>query len=73
MASKLPLILLLIALTCLSQLFRVSNSVIAPELMRDLHLDARQFGWAGSAFFWPCSRCSSRSACGSTATVPAAQ
>ena len=51
MASKLPLILLLIALTCLSQLFRVSNSVIAPELMRDLHLDARQFGWAGSAFF----------------------
>jgi len=51
MASKLPLLLLLIALTCLSQLFRVSNSVIAPELMRDLHLDARQFGWAGSAFF----------------------
>jgi predicted MFS family arabinose efflux permease len=51
MASKLPLLLLLIALTCLSQLFRVSNSVIAPELMADLHLDARQFGWAGSAFF----------------------
>ena len=51
MASKLPLTLPRGALTCLSQLFRVSNSVIAPELMRDLHLDARQFGWAGSAFF----------------------
>ena len=51
MASKLPLILLLTALACLSQLFRASNSVIAPEPMRDFDLDARQFGWAGSAFF----------------------
>ena len=51
MASKLPLLLLLIAITCLSQFYRVSNSVIAPDLMRDLHLDAREFGWAGSAFF----------------------
>ena len=52
MASKLPLLLLLIAITCLSQFYRVSNSVIAPELTRDLGLSARQLGWAGSAFFF---------------------
>lgn len=52
MASKLPLLLLLIAVTCLSQFYRVSNSVIAPELARDLGLTARQLGWAGSAFFF---------------------
>lgn len=52
MASKLPLLVLLIAVTCLSQFYRVSNSVIAPELARDLHLSARQIGWAGSAFFF---------------------
>ncbi len=52
MASKLPLLLLLIAVTCLSQFYRVSNSVIAPELTHDLQLSARQLGWAGSAFFF---------------------
>ena len=52
MASKLPLVVLLIAITCLSQFYRVSNSVIAPELTRDLGLSARQLGWAGSAFFF---------------------
>src|SRR5512138_3731578 len=52
MASKLPLVLLLIAITCLSQFYRVSNGVIAPELTRDLDLNARQLGWAGSAFFF---------------------
>src|SRR4051812_50165718 len=52
MASKLPLLALLIAVTCLSQFYRVSNSVIAPELARDLGLSARQLGWAGSAFFF---------------------
>src|SRR5262249_25725984 len=52
MASKLPLLALLIAVTCLSQFYRVSNSVIAPELARDLGLSARQIGWAGSAFFF---------------------
>jgi len=52
MTSKLPLILLLVAVTCLSQFYRVSNSVIAPELVRDLGLSARQLGWAGSAFFF---------------------
>jgi hypothetical protein len=44
MASKLPLVILLIAITCLSQFYRVSNSVIAPELTRDLGLSARQLG-----------------------------
>jgi predicted MFS family arabinose efflux permease len=52
MASKLPLMALLIAVTCLSQFYRVSISVIAPELARDLQLGARQIGWAGSAFFF---------------------
>lgn len=51
-ASRLPLLSLLIAVTCLSQFYRVSNSVIAPELTRDLGLSARQLGWAGSAFFF---------------------
>ena len=51
-ASRLPLLSLLIAVTCLSQFYRVSNSVIAPELTRDLDLSARQLGWAGSAFFF---------------------
>ena len=52
MASTLPLLVLLIAVTCLSQFYRVSNSVIAPELVNDLALSARQLGWAGSAFFF---------------------
>ncbi|MBR2814328.1 MAG: MFS transporter [Reyranella sp.] len=52
MASRVPLLVLLIAVTCLSQFYRVSNSVIAPELVRDLDLTARQLGWAGSAFFF---------------------
>lgn len=51
-ASRLPLVLLLIAITCLSQFYRVSNGVIAPELTRDLGLNARELGWAGSAFFF---------------------
>jgi predicted MFS family arabinose efflux permease len=52
MASRLPLLSLLIAVTCLSQFYRVSNGVIAPDLVRDLDLSARQLGWAGSAFFF---------------------
>eukprot|EP01136_Pigoraptor_vietnamica_P004838 Opistho-1_new@35633 len=52
MASRVPLLVLLIAVTCLSQFYRVSNSVIAPELVRDLDPTARQLGWAGSAFFF---------------------
>ncbi|MCK6450456.1 MAG: MFS transporter [Alphaproteobacteria bacterium] len=42
---------LLVAVTALSQFYRVSNSVIAPELARELGLSAEQLGWAGSAFF----------------------
>lgn len=52
MASRWPLLSLLIAVTCLSQFYRVSNGVIAPELTRDLDLSPRQLGWAGSAFFF---------------------
>lgn len=52
MASKLPLLALLIAVTCLSQFYRASNSVIAPELTRGLNLSASELGWAGSAFFF---------------------
>ncbi len=52
MASKLPLLLVLVAVTCLSQFYRVSNGVIAPELTRDLDLSPRELGWAGSAFFF---------------------
>lgn len=52
MGSKPPLILMLVAVTCLSQFYRVSNSVIAPDLVHDLGLNARQLGWAGSAFFF---------------------
>ena len=52
MASKLPLLLLLTAITCLSQFYRVSNGVIAPELTRDLGLSASQLGWAGGAYFF---------------------
>ena len=52
MASKLPLMLLLVAVACLSQFYRVGNNVIAPELTHDLGLSSRQLGWAGSAFFF---------------------
>lgn len=52
MSSRALLLILLIAVTCLSQFYRVSNSVIAPDLVRDLDLSARQLGWAGSAFFF---------------------
>jgi predicted MFS family arabinose efflux permease len=52
MASKLPLLLLLTAITGLSQFYRVSDSVIAPDLVRDLHLSAGELGWAGSSFFF---------------------
>ncbi|MBM3643658.1 MAG: MFS transporter [Alphaproteobacteria bacterium] len=52
MGARATLLLMLIAVTFLSQFYRVSNSVIAPELSRDLSLDAAELGWAGSAFFW---------------------
>ena len=41
----------LVVMSCLSQFYRVSNSVIAPELMRELGLTSEQLGLAGGAFF----------------------
>ena len=39
----------LVTMSCLSQFYRVSNSVIAPELMRELGLSSEQLGLAGGA------------------------
>ena len=44
--------LLLAAVTSISQFYRVSNSVIGPELAVELGLDARDLGLAGGAFFF---------------------
>jgi MFS family permease len=41
----------LVTMSCLSQFYRVSNGVIAPELMRDLAMSPKQLGIAGGAFF----------------------
>jgi len=49
--AGLRIVALLAAMTALSQFFRVSNGVIAPELVRDLDLSAEMLGLAGSAFF----------------------
>ena len=49
--QRAQLVALLILLTCLSQFYRVSNNVIAPELTRDLGLTATHLGWAGGVFF----------------------
>lgn len=51
MRQKATLVVLLVAVTSLSQFYRVSNSVIAPELTRELGLSVQQLGWAGGAFF----------------------
>jgi MFS family permease len=40
------------ALHLLSQFFRVSNAIIAPNLIRDLHLNAETLGILGGAFFY---------------------
>jgi sugar phosphate permease len=40
------------ALYLLSQFYRVSNAVIAPNLMRDLRLNAETLGILGGAFFY---------------------
>ena len=40
------------ALYLLSQFYRVSNAVIAPDLMRDLRLNAETLGILGGAFFY---------------------
>ena len=45
------LILLLVAVTAISQFYRASAAVIAPELMADLRIGPETLGLAGSAFF----------------------
>ncbi len=45
------LIAMLAAVTTLSQFFRASNGVIAPELIRDLALSPELLGFASGAFF----------------------
>jgi MFS family permease len=46
-----PLLAVLIATGSLSQFYRSSNAVLAPELIRDLGLSAQMLGAANSAFF----------------------
>ena len=51
--SKLILIFsILSALFILSQFYRVSNAVIAPNLIQDLGLNAEMLGFLGGAFFY---------------------
>lgn len=45
------LVLMLIATTSLSQFFRASTNVIAPELIRDLGLTPQMLGFANACFF----------------------
>ena len=49
--DTLVLVMLLSAVTGLSQFYRVSNSVIGPEVALELGLNAREVGLAGGAFF----------------------
>jgi len=52
-SPRLPLIFsILSALFILSQFYRVSNAVIAPDLIRDLGLNAEMLGILGGAFFY---------------------
>ncbi len=46
-----PLLAVLIATGSLSQFYRTSNAVIAPELIRDLGLSSQLLGTANAAFF----------------------
>jgi len=51
--AKLPLIFVVLsALYLLSQFYRVSNAVIAPDLIKDLSLNAETLGILGGAFFY---------------------
>src|SRR5262245_12052030 len=42
----------MIALNIMSQFYRSSNGVIAPELMADLGIDAGDIGWSSGSFFF---------------------
>lgn len=43
---------LLSTLFCFSMFYRITNAVIAPDLVRDFNLDAEKLGMLGSAFFY---------------------
>src|SRR5438045_530035 len=49
--AAIRLILLLVAVTAVSQFYRASAGVIAPELMADLRIGPETLGLASSAFF----------------------
>lgn len=49
--ARMGLVAMLVAITILSQFFRVSNGVIGPEVMRDLSMSPQALGFAGAAFF----------------------
>lgn len=51
LAAALALLVMLTATTSLSQFFRASTSVIAPELIRDLALSPEMLGFANACFF----------------------
>lgn len=51
LSPRVRVVILLVAATALSQFFRVSNGVIGPEVMRDLHMSPQAMGLAGGAFF----------------------
>ena len=52
-APKLALLLAaLVSMSCMSQFYRVSNSVIAPDLMRELNMTPQELGFAGGGFFF---------------------
>ena len=42
---------MMIALAILSQFYRSSNGVIAPELMHELHIGSGDIGWSSGTFF----------------------
>lgn len=45
------MLIVMIALAILSQFYRSSNGVIAPDLMHELHVDVGDIGWSSGAFF----------------------
>ncbi len=49
--AALGLLVMLVATTSLSQFFRASTNVIAPELIRDLSLTPEMLGFANACFF----------------------
>ena len=45
------MLVVMIALAILSQFYRSSNGVIAPDLMHELHVDVGDIGWSSGSFF----------------------